>query len=112
MTSTQRAAAIAALFKRDGLDCWLCRREINPALQYPDKLSMTIDHVIEQRNGGADDLENLRLAHNICNSTRDRLFPQTAGPRYLGQMDDLYPERPGWTPYGYDATRDTRGKRL
>jgi hypothetical protein len=51
---------------RDGLACWLC------GLQTGSKGRMlrTLDHVIPVSRGGTDALENLRLAHLICNTLR------------------------------------------
>ncbi|HVA27709.1 MAG TPA: HNH endonuclease [Candidatus Baltobacteraceae bacterium] len=50
--------------------CWLCGQRV---LRYGGKSNParpTTDHVVERRNGGADDFENYRLAHAWCNSIR------------------------------------------
>jgi len=31
----------------------------------------TIDHIIRQRDGGGDELDNLQLVHKRCNQERD-----------------------------------------
>ena len=40
---------------------------------HPDPLSVTVDHILPVWNGGSDALENLRLAHRICNMRRGGL---------------------------------------
>lgn len=54
----------AALIKRDGMVCALCKE---PILHMRD---LTIDHVVPLARGGTDKLENLRLAHEFCNNQR------------------------------------------
>lgn len=36
------------------------------------KFGATIEHLIPVRDGGSNDLDNLRLAHKICNNMRDK----------------------------------------
>ena len=31
----------------------------------------SLDHIVEKRNGGSDDISNLRLTHAFCNNARD-----------------------------------------
>lgn len=38
--------------------------------------TVTIDHLVPQAYGGDDDLENLRLAHATCNSTRGTRYAE------------------------------------
>jgi len=51
------------LLLEQGHNCWICGK-------YMIAADVTIDHVIELRNGGTSDLSNLRLAHKICNLKR------------------------------------------
>lgn len=49
-------------------------------------LAATFDHIVARSNGGADDLENLRLVHAVCNKMRgdgDRLKHLPSIPRAL-----------------------------
>jgi HNH endonuclease len=63
LTIGQRHLLRAALLKRDGRCCALCARRMS-------KASMTIDHIIARRAGGANVLPNLRLCCKACNVGR------------------------------------------
>ncbi|MGH7439836.1 MAG: HNH endonuclease, partial [Polyangiaceae bacterium] len=63
---------VAALRKRDGWTCQLCREPLpDPPPKHPDEMSVTVDHIVPTWKDGTDDLENLRLAHRICNMRRN-----------------------------------------
>jgi 5-methylcytosine-specific restriction endonuclease McrA len=51
------------LLRRDGENCGICGRYMKPD-------DRTIDHILELKNGGTNDMGNLRLAHKLCNSNR------------------------------------------
>ena len=55
------------IIERDGNMCHLCNAEIDLTLARNSRFGATIDHVIPVSKGGADTLENMRLAHWICN---------------------------------------------
>jgi hypothetical protein len=55
------------LIERDGLNCHLCHEPIDPSLPRNSRFGATIDHVIPISKGGLDELDNLKLAHWICN---------------------------------------------
>lgn len=56
------------LINRDGMVCGICQEPI-------EKMSdVTIDHIEPVRRGGTDKLENLRLAHEFCNTQRGSGF--------------------------------------
>jgi 5-methylcytosine-specific restriction endonuclease McrA len=55
------------LIERDGVICHLCQQPVDPALPRNDRMGATIDHVIPLSKGGVDELDNLKLAHWICN---------------------------------------------
>lgn len=70
---------IPDLIKRDGTDCGICGDDIDSDLKFPHPRSLTVDHVLPRSLGGLDSLDNLRLAHALCNSTRqNRLDYQPA----------------------------------
>jgi 5-methylcytosine-specific restriction endonuclease McrA len=51
--------------------CWLCGGPIDPLLNYNDRMSWTLDHVISLKDGGAPmDPANARPAHRSCNSRK------------------------------------------
>lgn len=54
-----------ALLARDGNRCWICSKEL--------KIShdQTIDHVLQLKYGGTNDLNNLKLACRWCNESRE-----------------------------------------
>jgi len=58
---------IRELIKKDNRICRLC----NIALG--DELT-EIDHIVEKKNGGLDELSNLRLVHMICHKKRHLNF--------------------------------------
>jgi hypothetical protein len=60
-----------AVADRDGWACWICEQPIHPEAR-PRGLRPSLDHVVEVRHGGTDDVDNLRLAHACCNESRDR----------------------------------------
>jgi 5-methylcytosine-specific restriction endonuclease McrA len=55
---------------RDGAVCWLCNDAIDLSLLRTSRMGATLDHVIPISKGGADSLDNLRLAHWICNNKK------------------------------------------
>lgn len=64
-------------FKALGLPCWLCGRDIDYELPFPDRWSFTLDHRVPMSKGG-DPLDpgNLAPAHYICNNRKgNRLTP-------------------------------------
>lgn len=68
-----------------GWRCWLCKQMIHPAAaSRGDRLS--VDHVIPRSMGGSHDLDNLRPAHQRCNSRR--------GARPAGRVHHRPAERP------------------
>ena len=59
---------LRALVKRDGWNCWLCGKEVDPYELGRHRASA--DHVIPRSQGGKDGLYNLKLAHQSCNGYR------------------------------------------
>jgi hypothetical protein len=55
------------IIERDGNLCHLCDVEIDLSLARNSRFGATIDHVIPLSKGGLDVIDNLRLAHWICN---------------------------------------------
>lgn len=64
-----RREIVEALIKRDGYACYLCE---DP---YTEDDGPTIEHVTPLARGGTWDMENLKLAHRLCNQRKgDRIF--------------------------------------
>ena len=64
MTSRSRRRRRDQLIALYGRHCWLCNRSII------DEGELTVDHVVPRALGGTHRLNNLRLAHDRCNSQR------------------------------------------
>lgn len=56
--------------------CGICGQMVDKQLKYPNPMSPVIDHIIPISKGGhPSDLENLQLAHWVCNRQKsDKLF--------------------------------------
>lgn len=53
-----------------GTRCCLCHQPVDLRRRFPDRWSASVEHLVPRSKGGSDDLENLRLAHLGCNSSR------------------------------------------
>lgn len=59
--------------------CALCGRPVDMSLKAPDPMSPTVDHIIPVHRGGhPSDLNNLQLAHWICNRMKSDKVIDTA----------------------------------
>ena len=56
--------------ERDGWVCWLCDLPVDPALNWPDRMCQSLDHVVPLSLGGTHTRDNSRIAHWICNVRR------------------------------------------
>lgn len=56
--------------------CGICGRPVDKSLRYPHPLAPTVDHIIPiVRGGHPSDIENLQLAHWVCNRQKsDKLY--------------------------------------
>lgn len=89
LSAKDRLARIEYLRHRDGDNCWLCGTPMTFGAEQPGKLkahNVSLDHVVERRNGGRTVNQNLRLAHRGCNNNRDKRFAHTAGPLAPGNL--------------------------
>lgn len=59
-----------ALGDRDGWNCGLCARPVDPSVSYPDPLSASVDHVLPLSRGGTHTWGNVQIAHNRCNVSK------------------------------------------
>lgn len=55
------------LAERDNFVCHICGETVDMSLPRTSKLGATIDHVVPITRGGRDELDNLKLAHWVCN---------------------------------------------
>lgn len=79
MNAKRRAAATSieaeafdpfTVFERDRWVCQICLRRISKRLQWPDPMSVSLDHVVPVSEGGAHTRANTRAAHLRCNVAR------------------------------------------
>jgi len=84
--------------------CGICGKPVDMSLKYPHPMSAVIDHIIPvAKNGHPSDIENLQLAHWICNRQKsDKIFktnkekqPTVIGNRNLPQSMDWRSYRSG-----------------
>lgn len=55
------------IFERDNWICGICGEKIDKQLNYPDKMSATLDHIIPLSKGGTHTKDNVQASHGICN---------------------------------------------
>lgn len=77
-----------ALRERDGDLCQLCLALIDFDLPVRSPMARSVDHIVPARAGGSDDLNNLWLAHTVCN--------QRKGSRHIGRPDGSTDVRKQW----------------
>jgi len=58
---------VEQLVRRDGAVCYLCDEVIDLTIPRNQPLGATVDHVMPRSRGGHDTLDNVKLAHWICN---------------------------------------------
>lgn len=81
------SARIRAITDRDGWDCWLCGRPVNPYSVLRHRASA--DHVLPRSMGGGNELSNLRLAHQSCNGYRSGTKADPFAPFDNSRLADL-----------------------
>lgn len=60
-----------AVVVRDNWTCQICDLPIDPeAGPYEDR-SLALDHITPRREGGSDEIDNLRATHRWCNAQRE-----------------------------------------
>lgn len=65
--TSKHGTSPAEIARRDGSDCKLCGDPIDMDLRKPDYMCASVDHILPRSLGGTNDLENLQLAHLVCN---------------------------------------------
>lgn len=75
-TTESKYISVESLFRRDGGVCQICGEPCDITAEPNADLYPSVDHIIPLAHGGLDRLDNVRLAHRICNSRRgDRYTP-------------------------------------
>jgi 5-methylcytosine-specific restriction endonuclease McrA len=78
-----------AVYERDNGTCWLCLSPVEQHHHPNADQAPSLDHVVPRSRGGSHDIDNLRLAHRICNSIRQDNPPTTPGPPFLQAIGRL-----------------------
>ncbi|MBW5481179.1 HNH endonuclease [Streptomyces bambusae] len=55
------------IYERDQWACQLCHKAIDPAAEWPDPWSATLDHIKPVSQAGEHTAENLQASHWVCN---------------------------------------------
>jgi 5-methylcytosine-specific restriction endonuclease McrA len=55
------------VFDRDGWMCGLCSLPVDPTLQKPDLMRVSLDHIVPLSLGGGHLWDNVQCSHLICN---------------------------------------------
>lgn len=58
------------IFKRDEWVCGICGEDIDSGLEWPDPMSVTLDHIVPLAAGGKHERANCQAAHYSCNSRK------------------------------------------
>jgi hypothetical protein len=63
-----------AVFDRDGWRCGICNQPVDKTLEWPDPMSVSLDHIVPMSRGGDHSYENVQCAHLVCNQTKSAPF--------------------------------------
>lgn len=58
------------VYERDNWICGVCGLKVDPCLRWPDPMSASLDHIIPLSRGGSHTLDNVQLAHLVCNERK------------------------------------------
>lgn len=82
--------------------CGICGKPVDFSIKYPHPLSPCIDHIIPIAKGGhPSDLENLQLAHWMCNRQKsDKISKNVQATQDVGILSNrVLPQTCDWTRY-------------
>lgn len=61
------------VFNRDNWICQICSTPIDKNLSYPDRYSVSLDHIKALSNGGTHTYDNVQASHWICNVQKSNI---------------------------------------
>lgn len=73
-----------AVFDRDGWICGLCGEPVDKWLEWPDAMSVSLDHVVPLSRGGDHSYANVQCAHLGCNQRKQRIAYEPSTPAPAG----------------------------
>ena len=53
-----------------GWVCIVCDEKIDPDVEYPDKMSATLEHIVPLSRGGTHTWDNVAPSHLLCNGAK------------------------------------------
>ena len=74
-TNARRRVIKAKVWARDKGICQLCWLPIDPTAPPQSPEHRSLDHIVDFADGGKYTVDNLRLAHRLCNELRGRENP-------------------------------------
>lgn len=84
---------IDALRRRDGDNCWRCRRPMRFDLPGGHDQAPTLEHIQPKSKGGTSELENLCLCHSRCNRMLGDATPEVKERMRLRQESEAKPRK-------------------
>ena len=92
--------------------CGICGKLVDKKIQYPNPLSPCIDHIVPiDRGGHPSDIDNLQLAHWICNRQKsNKMVTSKKEDQNEVTTNRMLPQSIDWKKYRY-AKQDKEGGR-
>lgn len=66
------------VYERDRWFCGICGLKVDKELKWPDPMSASLDHIVPLSRGGSHSLDNVQLAHLVCNERKNASVPVSA----------------------------------
>lgn len=79
LAATVEKVDYEAIALRDRNVCHICGFDVDLTASTYDPMARTFDHVIPLSRGGAHSVENIKVAHRICNSKKSNRFIEAVG---------------------------------
>lgn len=74
-SSKRRLSLRRRIRERDGDACWICGMPMRfrDGARQQHECDASLDHVVLRKDGGANSISNLKLAHRLCNCGRQSM---------------------------------------
>lgn len=87
--------------------CSICGMPVDKTLSFPDPMSASVDHIVPASRGGTNSIDNLAIAHLICNRVKSNKMMadgHSKGKGTTGGGDDgnNFPQHFDWFSYRAD----------